>query len=176
MAFAAVHLPGGEEAEGAAAEARPEPATQAAASAPSIVRESPRVLQGRPPPPEMRPLFDPEMRLHLGEAATLKFAAADADRRGQPREVTASVFHGRDPERRLPVHESDEGVYEVPFQPYGPGQYRMVLSVNGVPAVSQRLGVIGAAGRIDGAVDIADPLSVDPRDLRARTGGKFRRR
>jgi hypothetical protein len=52
----------------------------------------------------------------------------------------------------------------------------VVLSVGGVPAGSQKLGVIGAVGKSDGVVDIVDPLSVDPRDFRARTGGQFRRR
>jgi hypothetical protein len=172
-----MHLRGGEEAQGAAAEARPAATAQAEASAPWVVRESPSpAVPVRLPPVEMTPLFDPNMRLHLGESATLKFAAQDADRLARRGQVTASVFHGRDPERRLPVREVDPGVYEVPFQPYGPGQHQVVLSVGGVPAGSQKLGVIGAVGKSDGVVDIVDPLSVDPRDFRARTGGQFRRR
>jgi hypothetical protein len=177
VGVAAVHLQGSDPEQAAAAESAPERAVQPELSSPRVVPESAtRVVRGRPPPPEMRPLFDPDMRLHLGETATLKFAAQDASARVPARQVTASVFHGRDPERPLPVHEVDEGVYEVPFQPHGPGQFQVVLSVDGVPAGSQKLGVIGAAGRIDGAVDIVDPLAVDPRDFRARTGGQFRRR
>lgn len=178
VGLAAVRLLGSEAQDAAAAGPDSPPPAQPEPSQPSVVRESaPRVVQGRPPP-EMRPMFDPGMRLHLGETATLKFAAREADSRApaRPREVTASVLHGRDPERRLPVREVDEGVYEVPFQPHGPGQFQIVLDVDGVRAGSQRIGVIGAAGRIDGAVDIADPLSVDPRDFRARTGGQFHRR
>jgi len=50
------------------------------------------------------------------------------------------------------------------------------VNVGGVPAATQQIGVIGATGRADATVDIVDPLSVDPRDFRARTGGKQRRR
>jgi hypothetical protein len=181
VCLSAIHLLADEPqaAAVAVAEVDAQPLAQQEVSQPSIVSESaPRVVQGKPPPLEMKPLFDPNMRLHLGETATLKFAANDLDTRARAQggEVTASLFHGRDPERKLPVHEVDEGVYEVPFQPHGPGQFQVVLNVNGVPAVSQRLGVIGAAGRSDGAVDIVDPLSVDQREFRARTGGKQRRR
>ncbi len=182
VVLSAIHLFGGElraSASDAAAKTAAQPVGEAAEWQASVVPESAaRLVPGKPAPPEVRPLFDPNMRLHLGETAMLKFAANDRDSRLPARalEVTASVFHGRDREQRLPVHEVDDGVYEVPFQPHGPGQFQVVLNVNGVPTGSQRVGVIGAAGRTDGVVDIVDPLSVDPRDFRARTGGKQRRR
>ncbi|HET7785528.1 MAG TPA: hypothetical protein VFL36_06120 [Myxococcales bacterium] len=179
LGFAAVHLlAASDEAPLAAVE----PEAQAAprrAPPPSILRESgPRLTQGRLPPPEMKPLFDPNMRLNLGETTTLRFAAPNAEARdlASSRGVTASVFHRSDPERQLPVREVENGVYEVPFQPYGPGQFQVVLNVGGVPAGTQKVGVIGAAGRADATVDIVDPLLVDPRDFRARTGGQFHRR
>jgi hypothetical protein len=180
LGFAAAHLLGESELQAPAAASEPDaqPARQGLPP-PSVVRESePRVVRGRPPPAEMRPLFDPNMRLNLGETAILKFAAPNAESRdlASARGVTASVFHGRDRERRLPVREVEDGVYEVPFQPYGPGQFQVVLNVGGAPAGSQKIGVIGAAGRTDAKVDIVDPLLVDPRDFRARTGGQFRRR
>jgi hypothetical protein len=182
VGLAVIHLFGSEaQASGAAstAEVAAQPVAPADESQPSVVPESvPQLVLGRPAPPEVRPLFDPNMRLHLGETTTLKFAANDRNSRlpSQALEVTASVFHGRDREQRLPVHEVEDGVYEVPFQPHGPGQFQVVLNVNGAPAASQKFGVIGAAGRADAVVDIVDPLSVDPRDFRARTGGKQRRR
>jgi hypothetical protein len=180
LVLSAIHLFGSESqasAARAAAEAAAQPVGRTAESQPSVVPErAARLVLGKPPLPEIRPLFDPNMRLHLGETAMLKFAANDRDSRlpAQALAVTASVFHGRDREQRLPVHEVEDGVYEVPFQPHGPGHFQVVLNVNGVPAGSQSLGVIGAAGRTDGVVDIVDPLSVDPRDFRARTGGKQR--
>jgi len=164
-------LASGAEAEQAAA--------QPDLAAPSVVQETPiQLVRGRPPPAEMKPLFDPNMRLKLGEETTLKFAIQDAQSRAAAagKEITASVFHGRDPERRLPIHDAGDGVYDVPFQPYGPGRFQVVVNVGGVPAATQQIGVIGATGRADATVDIVDPLSVDPRDFRARTGGKQRRR
>jgi hypothetical protein len=181
VGFAAVHLlrsGSGQQAATAGPEAR-QAAAQPELAAPSVVEESPiQLVRGRPPPAEMKPLFDPNMRLNLGEAATLKFALQDAQSRAAAagKEVTASVFHGRDPARRLPVHDEGDGVYDVPFQPYGPGRFQVVVNVGGVPAATQQIGVIGATGRADATVDIVDPLSVDPRDFRARTGGKQRRR
>jgi hypothetical protein len=52
----------------------------------------------------------------------------------------------------------------------------VVLSKDGVPIGSQRVGVVGVAGAPNSKVDIIDPLSVDPRQYRARTAGRGRRR
>ncbi len=127
----------------------------------------------------IRPLFDPNLHINLGETAMLKFVARDpaSQRPVAPKAViTASVSNGRDPEQPLEVHEDGDGNYEVPFTPHGPGEFNVVLSADGVPTGSHKIGVIGAAGRIDAVVDNVDPLSVDPRDFRARTGGQFHRR
>ena len=179
MGFGATHLLGSAPRTAAADLEAPQAAAEPEPGAPSVVPETPaEMARGTPHPAEMKPLFDPNMRLNLGEKTTLKFSIPDAQSRAAAAggEVTASVFHGRDRERRLPVHDAGDGVYDVPFQPYGPGQYRVVMNVGGVPAATQTIGVIGAVGKTDATVDIVDPLSVDPRDFRARTGGKQRRR
>ena len=133
----------------------------------------------KPAPVEMRPLFDTNLRLKLGDNAMLKFEARDAVS-GRPltsrRQVSASLSDGHGPEQPLEVREDEKGNYEVPFTPHGPGDFNITLSVDGVPSGRQRIGVVGAAGRTDGIVDLIDPLSVDPRDFRARTGGQFHRR
>jgi hypothetical protein len=138
-----------------------------------------RIGLARTPPAQIRPLFDSNLRIKLGETAMLRFVARDPVS-GLPVEptaaISASMSDGRAPERPLDVHEDGDGNYEVPFTPPGPGEFNVTLSLDGVPSGSQKVGVIGAAGRSDGAVDIVDPLSVDPRDFRARTGGKFHRR
>jgi hypothetical protein len=126
----------------------------------------------------VEPLFEPDMRLPIGEAAKLKFAARDRAS-GLPvsgATVTASVVQGAGPARPLPTEEVDDGVFEVPFTPPGPGQFRVALSVDGVVVGSRNVGVVGAAGATDGKVDVIDPLSVDPREPRARTSGRSRRR
>jgi hypothetical protein len=126
----------------------------------------------------VEPLFDPGMRLPIGETTKLKFAARDRAS-GLPLSgstVTASVLQGAGPARPLPIEEVEDGVFEVPFTPRGPGQFRVSLSVDGVEAGSRKVGVVGAVGATDGKVDIGNPLSVDPRDPRARTSGRSRRR
>ncbi len=70
----------------------------------------------------------------------------------------------------------DEGVYEVPFTPHGPRQFKVVLSLGGVPIGSQKVGVVGAVGATDDRVDIVNPLSVDPHQFHARTPGRGRLR
>jgi hypothetical protein len=131
------------------------------------------------PAVHIRPLFDPNLHIKLGETAMLKFVARDpvSERPVAPRAViSASVSNGRDPDQPLEVHEDGDGNYEVPFTPHGPGEFNVVLSADGIPTGSHKIGVIGAAGRTDALVDNVDPLSVDPRDFRARTGGQFHRR
>jgi putative ubiquitin-RnfH superfamily antitoxin RatB of RatAB toxin-antitoxin module len=130
------------------------------------------------PPTIVEPLFEPGMRLPIGETAKLKFAARDRVS-GLPVSgsiVTASVLQGAGPARPLPAEEVEDGVFEVPFTPRGPGQFQVSLNVDGVVAGSRRVGVVGAVGATDGKVDIVDPLSIDPRDPRARTAGRSRRR
>lgn len=137
-----------------------------------------RPMQEQLPPTIVEPLFEANMRVGLGETAKLKFAAHDRVS-GKPvsgATVTASVLQGAGPARPLPVEEVDDGVFEVPFTPGGPGQFQVSLSVDGVVAGSRKVGVVGAVGATDGKVDIGNPLSVDPRDPRARTSGRSRRR
>ena len=130
------------------------------------------------PAMQVQSLIEPNARVKLGQPANIRFAARDRAS-GLPESLanpSASVFHGSDPERRLPVVEVENGVYEVPFTPQGPGLFNVVLSAGGVPVGFQKLGVVGATGNPDGKVDIIDPLSIDPRDSRARTGGGRGRR
>ncbi|MFL5311046.1 MAG: hypothetical protein ACJ79H_11395 [Myxococcales bacterium] len=129
------------------------------------------------PPTIVEPLFEADMRLPPGETAKLKFAARDRVS-GLPLSgatVTASVVHGAAPALPLPVEEVEDGVFQVPFRPGGPGQFKIALSVDGVVSGSRNVGVVGAVGAKDAQVDV-DPLSVDPRTPRARTTGRNRRR
>jgi hypothetical protein len=127
---------------------------------------------------EVQPLFEADMRVKLGETAKLKFAARDRTSRlpESGANVSASVFHGSGPALRLTVDEVDEGVYEVPFTPRGPGRFKVVLSLGGVPIGSEKVGVVGAVGATDDRVDIVNPLSVDPHQFHARTPGRGRLR
>jgi hypothetical protein len=130
------------------------------------------------PPTIVEPFFEPDMRLALNETAKLKFAARDRAS-GLPvsgSTVTASVQQGAGPARPLPVEEVEDGVFEVPFTPHGPGQFQVALSVDGVVSGSRKVGVVGAVGAADNKVDTVDPLSIDPRDPRARSSGRTRRR
>jgi hypothetical protein len=176
-------FPRGESGKPAAQDARspdaPALQTTTAAMAPESGRRDERDERVRPAPVHMRPLFDTNLRLKLGDNAMLKFEARDAVS-GVPltsaRLVTASLSDGRGPERPLEVREDEDGNYEIPFTPHRPGDFNVTLNVDGVPSGSQRIGVVGAAGRTDGVVDLIDPLSVDPRDFRARTNDQFHRR
>jgi len=130
------------------------------------------------PPVQVRPLFETDMRVKLNDKAKLQFAARDraSGHAVSGAKVSASVFHGKDPEQHLPVSEVDDGVFEVPFTPRGPGMFNVVLSMDGVPVGSGKVGVVGATGASDGKTDVIDPLSVDPTQYRARTPGRARRR
>jgi hypothetical protein len=130
------------------------------------------------PPTVVEPLFEVDARLKLNETAKLRFAAHDRVS-GLPLSgamVTASVSHGGGPALPLDVDEVEDGVFEVPFTPHGPGQFQVALNIDGVLAGSRKVGVVGAAGAPNGVVDIGNPLSVDPREPRARTSGRTRRR
>jgi hypothetical protein len=125
----------------------------------------------------VEPLFEADTRVKLGETAKLKFAARDRVS-GLPLSgaiVTASVSNRGGPDLPLKAEEVDDGVFEVPFTARGPGQFRVSLSVDGVVSGSQRVGVVGAVGAANNQVD-ADLFSVDPREPRARTSGRARRR
>jgi hypothetical protein len=128
------------------------------------------------PPTVVEPLFEPDARVKIGETTKLRFAVRDrASTLPESLDnVTASVRHGNDPELQLPVEEVDNGVYQVPFTPHGPGQFTIVLSDNGAPIGSRS---VGAAG-VTGAAANPDPdfLSVDPHEYRARTGARGGRR
>jgi hypothetical protein len=130
------------------------------------------------PPTIVEPLFEVDARLKLNETTKLQFAARDRAS-GLPLSgatVTASVTQGGGPAFPLSVEEVEDGVFEVPFTPRGPGQFQVALNVDGVVAGSRKVGVVGATGATDGRVDLVDPLSVDPRVYRARTSGRGRRR
>jgi hypothetical protein len=129
------------------------------------------------PPTIVEPLFQADTRVKLGETAKLKFAARDRVS-GLPLSgatVTASVSHRGGPELPLKAEEVDDGVFEVPFTAPGPGQFRVSLNVDGVVAGSRSVGVVGAVGAANDTVDV-NLLSVDPREPRARTSGRTRRR
>jgi hypothetical protein len=137
-----------------------------------------RPVQQPLPPTVVEPLFEADARLTLNETAKLKFAAHDRAS-GRPLSgatVTASVTQGKGPALPLSVEEVEDGVFEVPFTPRGPGQFQIALNVDGVPSGSRKVGVVGAVGAADNRVDIVDPLSVDPRSPRSRTSGRSRRR
>jgi len=136
--------------------------------------DRPRILPV--PPTVVEPLFEPDARVKIGETTKLRFAVRDRASAVPESldDVSASVRHGNDPEVKLPVQEVDNGVYEVPFTPHGPGQFTIVLSENGAQVSSRSVGAAGVAGAPDGAD--ADELSVDPRSYRARTGARGGRR
>jgi len=126
------------------------------------------------PPTVVEPLFAPDARVKIGETAKLRFAARDRAS-GLPESldhISASVFHGKDPELKLPVEEVENGVYQVPFTPHGPGQFTIVLNEDGAPVSSRKVGVAGVAGT--GGRAAVDPPDEDPRVYRARTSGKGR--
>jgi putative ubiquitin-RnfH superfamily antitoxin RatB of RatAB toxin-antitoxin module len=149
----------------------------------AVVEDKGRIEIVRPvkvdlPPTIVEPLFESDMRVPIGEPAQLKFAARDRAS-GRPLSgatVTASVVQGAGPARPLPLEEVEDGVFEVPFKPQGPGRFQVALNVDGVMVGSRSVGVVGAAGANDGTVDIVNPLSVDPREPRSRTSGRSRRR
>jgi len=161
------------------------PAPPAREFAPAIVPEGRGQIEiVRPaktedlPPVQVQPLFEADMRVNANETAKLKFAARDRAS-GRPLSgatVTASVVQGAGPARPLPLEEVEDGVFEVPFKPQGPGRFQVALNVDGVMVGSRSVGVVGAAGANDGTVDIVNPLSVDPREPRSRTSGRSRRR
>jgi YtkA-like len=124
------------------------------------------------------PLFEAGERLKLGEEAKLQFAAHDRAS-GKPisgATVTASITGPGGAKATLPAEEVEDGVFEVPFTPRGPGRFQIALNVDGVQVGSRNVGVVGAVGSHSQEVDVGEPLSVDPRSRRARTGGGFRRR
>ncbi|MFL5375977.1 MAG: hypothetical protein ACJ78T_18405 [Myxococcales bacterium] len=154
-------------------------------AAPVPVREDKGRLQivDRPrmakvPTTAVEPLFEPDARVKIGETTKLRFAVRD---RGSELpesldQVSASVRHGKDPEMNLPVQEVDNGVYEVPFTPHGPGQFTIILSENGNPVGSRSVGAAGVAGASANVDDVDPLLSVDPIAYRARTGARGGRR
>jgi hypothetical protein len=154
-------------------------------AAPVPVREDKGRLQivdaprmAKVPTTAVEPLFEPDARVKIGETTKLRFAVRDraSDLPESLDAVSASVRHGNDPEMKLPVQEVDNGVYEVPFTPHGPGQFTIVLNENGNPVGSRSVGAAGVAGA-SGNVDDVDPLlSVDPVAYRARTGARGGRR
>jgi hypothetical protein len=130
------------------------------------------------PQVEVQPLFETDMRVNANETAKLRFAARDKAS-GHPvsaARVSASVFHRNDPEQGLKVEEVDDGVFEVELTPKGPGRFNVVLSMDGMPVGSEKVGVVGVAGAPGARTDVIDPLSVDPTEFRARTPGRARRR
>jgi hypothetical protein len=126
------------------------------------------------PSVEVQPLFEGGMRVNADETTKLRFAARDRTS-GKPAVVTASLFHGSDPALPLTVERVEDGVFDVPITPHGPGRFDVVLSVNGIPAGSERVGVAGAVGGAPGDDDFVD-FTADMREGRSRPGGRGRRR
>jgi hypothetical protein len=130
------------------------------------------------PQVELQPLFETDMRVNAEETVKLRFAARDKIS-GHPvsvARVSASVFHGNDPEQGLKVDKVDDDVVEVELTPKGPGRFQVVLSMDGIPVGSEKVGVVGVAGAPGVRTEVIDPLSVDPSQFRARTPGRARRR
>jgi hypothetical protein len=154
-----------------------------ARNAPAVVREDKGHLQiVQAPQFDFQPLVgaDPslggsETHVDLGESTKLRFAARDKTGSQKVGKVTASVSHGTDPVQVLEVEKVAEGVFEVPFTPTGPGQFNVVLSVDGAPAGFERVGVVGAVGASNGKTD-GDLMAVDPFQFHARTPGRARTR
>lgn len=185
LALAAIHFLKGEspavEAEAEAALSPAQSGFAPSGAAGPLQGEAPlRIVPPAPvvplPKVQVQPLFEADARLKLEEPAKLRFAARNGGYGLSGATVTASVFHGTDPELHVDVKEVEDGVFEVPFTPHGPGMFNVVLNVDGVPAGSQKVGVVGAAGASDGRTDILDPLAADPVAIRARTPGRGRRR
>jgi hypothetical protein len=140
------------------------------------IRTFERVQVRALPAVEVEPLFEAGTHLKAEETTTLRFAARDRATGKPPRGVTtASLFHGSDPPVLLKVEEVSEGTFEVPVTPHGPGRFDVVLSVNGAPIGSQRLGVVGTVGGTSGEEDFLD-FTADQRAGRARPSGRGRTR
>lgn len=154
-----------------------------ALGAPAVMAEDKGHLEiVQAPQFDFQPLVDAdttvgsEARAELGESTKLRFAARDkAGSQKAGGKVTASVSHGTDPVQQLEVERVAEGVFDVPFTPSGPGQFNVVLSVDGAPVGSERVGVAGAVGASNGKTDV-DPLATDPVQVSTRKGGRGRRR
>jgi len=136
-----------------------------------------RPFKAELPPIVAEPLFEAGTRLQLGEEAKLQFAARDraSGKAVSGVSVTASVSGPGGMKEALPAEEVEDGVFEVPFTPRGPGRFQVSLAVDGTVVGSRNVGVVGAVGGST-RVDVGDPLSVDPRSRRARTGGRYRSR
>ena len=127
----------------------------------------------------VQPLFESNAGVKLGEATNLRFAVRDrASGHAAPGGVnmSASVKDGSGPALPLPVEEVEDGIFQVPFTPRGPGQFQVVLSMDGTPIGSGKVGVVGVTGSTSTETDITNSLSVDPRELGARNAGRGRRR
>jgi hypothetical protein len=119
-----------------------------------------------------REIIEQPVRINFGDAPTVKFVLHDKSL-AHP---SASVLHGNDAARQVPVLDAGDGNYEVPFTPTGPGLFNVVLNDSGTPVASKRIGVVGVAGAPGESTD-QDFLSVDPRSpSRWRTGGRASRR
>jgi hypothetical protein len=126
---------------------------------------------------EVQPLFEAGLRLTFDETTKLRFVARDRAS-GKPESsavMTAALLHGTNPPVALKVEEVDDGVFEVPVTPHGPGRFDVVLSANGVQVGSQRVGVVGTAGGAPGVDDFLD-FTGDMRAGRSRPGGRGRTR
>jgi hypothetical protein len=134
------------------------------------------------PDVDVQPLFDRKTRLEPGKAVKLRFAAR-AKSSGSPvssADLSVSVRHRGEPERRLAAFEVEEGVYEATFLPHGPGEYRVALLAGAVPISSVppvKLGLVGAVGADDPTpTDITASTNYDPHTTRSRGTGRGRRR
>lgn len=113
-----------------------------------------------------QPLFETNARIKLGETTNLKFSVRDraTGHAVSGSVISASVKDDINPATPLKVEEVDDGVFEVPFTATGPGQFQIVLSMDGLPVGSGKVGVVGAAGSLDGQTEVAG-LPNDPREF-----------
>ena len=135
-------------------------------------------LRAQPPLPTIavEPLFDPSVRVRIDQTADVKFAVRDRAS-GLPlsgHQVTASLLHNGEPPADLETKEVEDGVFDASFTPHGPGQFTVVLDIDGVPVGTRKIGVVGTVGGA-AQTDLTDAfLSEDPRVPRARTSGRTR--
>jgi hypothetical protein len=122
----------------------------------------------------LSPLFDTTTRFKPKKTFRLRFRVQSASGAPVPKDdVMFTLQHGIDlKEPAIPLHARlvKSGVFEIPFSPEGPGQYRVFAAVRGTQAGSiapVRLGVVGAVG---GFVEVSPEKDAEMQ-ARARNAG-----
>jgi hypothetical protein len=120
------------------------------------------------------PLFDTHQRFKPEQTFKLRFRAT---RKGAPvatKEISFTVRHGRG-ESAMPVRSVKPGVFEVRFQPSGPGQYALVPSIYGVPLTATPPVHVGVVGLSYGIVEVPPEDDAEFLKHRGTSKGKFAR-